>query len=58
MNNLLKRIKDNLTEIYLGALLFVALPLVVSFYFDWRAGIVSSIILQVAVIILYIARSK
>lgn len=58
MKTLLKQIKDNLIEIYLGALLFILLPVMVAFYFDWRAGIIASVVLQVSVIILYIARSK
>lgn len=58
MKNLLQRIADSLIEIYLGALLFILLPLMVAFYFDWRAGLVTSLLLQTATIIVYIARSK
>lgn len=58
MKHLLKQIKDNLIEIYLGALLFILLPLTVAFYFDWKAGLISSIVLQISFIIFYIVRSK
>lgn len=58
MKTLFKQIKDNLIEIYLGALLFILLPIMVAFYFDWRAGLVTSLVLQTATIIVYIARSK
>lgn len=58
MKHLLQRIKDNLTEIYLGALLFVGLPVVIAFYLDWRAGLLASILIQSTITILYIARSK
>lgn len=58
MKNLLQLIKEQLKDIYLGALLFVLLPIMVAFYFDWRAGVLSSIVLQIAFTIFYIVRSK
>lgn len=50
---LLQQIKDNLTEIYLGLLLFVGVPTVLAFYLDWRAGVLASILLQSTAIILF-----
>lgn len=50
---LLQQIKENLAEIYLGLLLFVGVPTILAFYFDWRAGVLASILIQSTVIILF-----
>lgn len=58
MKKLLNIIKVNITEIYLGTLLFLALPLTIASYLDWRAALISSILFQCTVIILYVVRNK
>lgn len=54
----LDRVKDNFTEIWLGTILFVGLPVVLALYLDWRAGVALSLVLQAIIFLLVIHRGN
>lgn len=54
----LNYIRQNITELWLGLLLFVGLPAVVGFYTDWRGALATSLIAQTIVLTLYLYKAS
>ena len=58
INIVIERITDNLIEIWLGIILFLALPIVAALYFDYRAFLAVSLSFQVISVLFLYRESK
>lgn len=56
IKNVITVVKENLTELYLGLLLFAGVPLIGLLYLDLRAFIALTILFQTIILFLYFRR--
>lgn len=56
--HIIKVLAGNITEIWLGCLLFIALPLTIGLYTDYRGFLATTFLAQTIVLILFVYKES